>query len=201
MSESAVAAPSAPGVAEEPEPHESAGESRLITIIGIFKASKGAIPLLTALGTFRLIGKDLDDEVDVISAIFHLAPDGRLIQWLYLRVDDITDGTLKTVVGVGAVYGTLLCTEGYGLIRRRKWAEVLVIIATLIPVPVEIYELVEGPKLIKVLVLALNLAIVGYLFRRRQQFLTREQVREARAVKHEGRLAASVPTSAGPPSP
>jgi uncharacterized membrane protein (DUF2068 family) len=195
MSEAPASAP----LETEPEEHENPNEARLITAIGIFKGTKGLILWLAALGTFKLLGKDLDDEVDVISAIFHLAPDGRLVQWLYLKTDDITDGTLKTVIGVGAVYGTLLCTEAYGLIRRRKWAELLVIIATMIPVPVEIYELVIEPKLVKFGVLLLNLAIVGYLYRRRQQFLTREQVKAAKAAKRAAKAAehAVPPAAAG----
>jgi uncharacterized membrane protein (DUF2068 family) len=167
----------------EAEDDEEGHGGKLITVIGIFKAAKGVLLLLAAVGTFKLLGKDLDDVVDRIQQIFHLDPDGRLVQWCYLKTDDITDGTLKTIAGVGTVYGTLLATEGYGLLRRRKWAEVLVIIATMIPVPVELYELFEKFKPIKLGLLALNLGIVYYLYRRRQEFLTRRQRKALKAAQ------------------
>lgn len=166
-------------VAEE-VPVESAAEHRLITVIGIFKACKGLLLLGAALGTFSLLGKDLDDVVDRLVELLRLAPDGKLVHWLYDQADTISDGTLKKIASVGVVYGGLLCTEGYGLLRRRKWAEELVVVGTLIPVPFELYEIVREPGLKRILVLLLNLAIVGYLLRRRQAFTTRKQRKAAR---------------------
>ncbi|MBS2031315.1 MAG: DUF2127 domain-containing protein [Deltaproteobacteria bacterium] len=184
MTEPALPPVAAPATQAEPgegaEHVQSHAEGRLITAIGIFKAFKGVILLATAAGVFELLGKDLDDLVDHLVAFAHLAPDSRLVTFLYDQADTITSGKLKAIASVGVVYGCLLCTEGYGLLRRRKWAELLVVIATLIPVPFELYELIHEPSFKKVGALILNLAIVAYLIRRRQQFTTRKQRKAAR---------------------
>jgi uncharacterized membrane protein (DUF2068 family) len=159
---------------------ESAAEHRLITTIGIFKAVKGALLLGAAAGTFTLLGKDLDDVVDRLVDWAHLGPDSRLVDWLYNQADVLTDGKLATLASVGVVYGVLLCSEGYGLLMRRKWAEQLVVVATSIPVPFEIYELVHHASVKKIVMLALNLGIVAYLVRRRQAFTTHAQRKDAR---------------------
>lgn len=166
------------------EPVESVAEHRLITVIGLFKAFKGVMLLGAALGTFALLGRDLEYLMERLTDVLALSPDSRLVRWLYLQADTITDGTLEKIAGVGVVYGLLLCTEGYGLLRRRKWAEELVVVGTLIPVPFELYEIVHDFSLKRVLVLLLNLAIVGYLLKRRRDFTTRKQRKAARAAEH-----------------
>jgi uncharacterized membrane protein (DUF2068 family) len=62
-----------------------------------------------------------------------------------------------------------------------------VVVATLIPVPYELYHLVHEPSLKKLGVLALNLAIVGYLLRRRKAFTTRKQRKAAREAQSSGK--------------
>lgn len=173
------AVPAAPlAAAEEPEV-ESVHEGRLINAIGLFKLTKGLLLLGAAVGTFSLLGKDLEDLVDRLVELVKLSPDSRLVTWLYGQADAVTDHTLKIIASVGVVYGTLLVTEGYGLLRRRKWAELLVVVGTLIPVPFELYELFHEPSFKKAAILALNLCIVGYLIRRRREFTTRAQRKAA----------------------
>jgi uncharacterized membrane protein (DUF2068 family) len=48
-------------------------------------------------------------------------------------------------------------------VRRRRWAEWLTVIVTGSFVPLEVYELAHRAGWGKVVALALNLAIVGYL--------------------------------------
>jgi len=169
---------------DEPGEHvESAAEGRLITAIGILKAFKGLVLLLGAAGVLSMLGKDLEELANHLVVFANLAPDSRLVGFIYAQADSLTSGKLATIAGVGVVYGCLLCTEGYGLLRRRKWAEQLVVVATLIPVPLELYELFHEPSFKKVGALALNLAIVAYLIHRRQQFTTRKQRKAAREAQ------------------
>jgi len=164
-------------------------EGRVIALIGIVKAVKGALLLGAAAGTFSLLGKDLDTVVDRLVEWAHLGPDSELVDWLYVQANALTDGKLKAIASVGVTYGLLLCTEGYGLLMRRKWAEQLVVVATLIPVPYEIYELVHRASLEKALVLAVNVAIVIYLLKRRNAFTTRAQRKSARAEEGSQEIA------------
>ncbi len=68
------------------------------------------------------------------------------------------------VFGVIALgYGALEGAEGYGLWRRRRWAEYLTVIATSLLFIPEIDELVKKASAVKAAALVVNLVIVIYL--------------------------------------
>lgn len=68
------------------------------------------------------------------------------------------------MTGIAAIlYGLLETVEGVGLWLDRLWAEYLTVIATSLLVPLELYELVHKPTLLKAGGIAVNLVIVGYL--------------------------------------
>ncbi|MFZ2047678.1 MAG: DUF2127 domain-containing protein, partial [Trebonia sp.] len=60
-------------------------------------------------------------------------------------------------------YAILEGTEAVGLWRGRRWAEYLTFIATALLLPLEIYEIVHRPTVLKGVTLAINLAVVLYL--------------------------------------
>ena len=68
------------------------------------------------------------------------------------------------IVAVG--YGALEAIEGYGLLRRRRWAEYLTIISTSLLFIPEIWELTRNASPLKVVGFILNVIIVGYLLHR-----------------------------------
>lgn len=79
------------------------------------------------------------------------------------------------IVALG--YGALEAVEGYGLLRRRRWAEYLTIFATSLLFIPEIWELAKKPTPLKVAGFVVNALIVAYLVhrvRRRQASGTRQ---------------------------
>lgn len=60
-------------------------------------------------------------------------------------------------------YAALFLTEGLGLWFYKKWAEWMTIVLTSSLLPVEIWELIKHPNVVKVGVLVVNLLLVGYL--------------------------------------
>ena len=68
------------------------------------------------------------------------------------------------IVALG--YGALEGIEGYGLLRRRPWAEYLTIISTSLLFIPEIWELTKKPTPLKVVGFVVNLLIVLYLVHR-----------------------------------
>jgi uncharacterized membrane protein (DUF2068 family) len=127
---------------------------------------------------------------------FHMSPESRLVQYLWGHMDTLTDGKLRVIGGAGMFYGLLELTEAYGLFMRRHWAEMLTIIATSIPVPIELYEIWDHATLSRVGVLVFNLAIVGYLYARRTGFLTRKQRKVLRAAQLEAQAGTLPPSPA-----
>jgi uncharacterized membrane protein (DUF2068 family) len=60
-------------------------------------------------------------------------------------------------------YGVLEAVEGYGLFRRRQWAEYLTVVSTALLLFPEVQELLKHPTGLKMGGLALNAVIVIYL--------------------------------------
>jgi uncharacterized membrane protein (DUF2068 family) len=60
-------------------------------------------------------------------------------------------------------YGVLEAVEGYGLLRRRRWAEYLTVVATALLFIPEVQELLAHPTGLKIAALVVNVVIVAYL--------------------------------------
>ena len=74
-----------------------------------------------------------------------------------------------------------MITEGLGLLRQKVWAEYLTVIATASLIPLEIYELVKHFTALRLGVIGINLAVVGYLI-----FMLRKN--SARQIRPSPRL-------------
>lgn len=142
----------------------------LLPWIVAFKGVKAI--LLTALGVTALLAihRDPLDLVVQLALAVHLPVTSRLFDravTLALRA------TPKNEVAVAATafgYAFVLGMEGLGLYLRRSWARWFTIGATSSLIPLEVYEIVREPRLVRVLVLLLNTGVVVYLWRRKEVF-------------------------------
>jgi len=101
--------------------------------------------------------------VDHIVAALKLDPDNHYIHTAIEKVSRISPKQLR-LIGVGTfLYALLYLVEGGGLLLKRRWAEYFTIIATGVFIPLEVYEVARRLTLIRVGVLAINIAIVAYL--------------------------------------
>ena len=64
---------------------------------------------------------------------------------------------------VACIYASVFLIEGWGLWREKRWAEYLTVIVTASLIPVEVWEIFHHFSWLKILALALNVAIVWYL--------------------------------------
>jgi len=77
----------------------------------------------------------------------------------------------QTILAITAFgYAILMGTEGFALYLRKPWARWFTVVASGSLVPVEVYEIVREVHPVRVLVLVINVAIVVYLWRRREVF-------------------------------
>jgi uncharacterized membrane protein (DUF2068 family) len=60
-------------------------------------------------------------------------------------------------------YAALLFTEGAGLMLRQRWAEYFTVIVTGSLIPLEVYELLRHVTLTRLILIAINVAVVWYL--------------------------------------
>jgi uncharacterized membrane protein (DUF2068 family) len=86
------------------------------------------------------------------------------------KLTDISTAHLYEGAAAAAAYGILEGAEAVGLWWGKRWAEYLTFLATLLLLPVEIYELTEKVSWLKVATLVLNVAIAIYLLLAKRLF-------------------------------
>jgi len=148
----------------------SVRRSSLLPWIVAFKAVKAV--LLTALGSALLfaIHRDPVDLVVRLAQAVHLSHTSRLFERM-LRFAAHTTAQGEMVAALTAFgYAVLMATEGVGLYLRRSWARWFTIGATGSLMPIELYEILREPRVLRVLVFVLNFAVVLYLWRRPEVF-------------------------------
>jgi uncharacterized membrane protein (DUF2068 family) len=97
----------------------------------------------------------------------------RLVAAVLDHAAGVPDRRLIALAVAGLLYGGLEALEGFGLLLKRRWAEYLVLIATVVFIPVEVEELATRPSVFKALAMLVNLLIVAYLVWRKRLFLER----------------------------
>ncbi len=133
------------------------------TLIGLFKLVKALLLLLVAAGALSLVDNSLRDAA--LKKISQLSGDAhfRVLSKVASYLGFANDRKLELVSAASFFYASLFATEGIGLLLQKRWAEYLTAIITASFLPVEGYELFRRSNLFKVLLLAINIAVVVYL--------------------------------------
>jgi uncharacterized membrane protein (DUF2068 family) len=138
----------------------------LLRLIAAFKLLKAALLIAVGVGALKLLHKDVGDVVEHWVELFRLDPNNQYIGAALEKASRLTPGNIKEL-GIGSLlYAGLFLTEGIGLWLLKGWAEWLTVIITSSMVPFEIYEMCRHPTSARIAVLAINIAIVGYLLYR-----------------------------------
>jgi uncharacterized membrane protein (DUF2068 family) len=144
--------------------------STVLPWIVAFKAFKTVT--LTALGVVLLVTRQADP-VDLLMRLaltVHLPMTSDLFDRALRFTMGLTPSRHVVLAVTAFAYAALMGTEGIALHLRRPWARWFTIGATSSLIPIEMYEIIRAPHAVRILVLALNVAIVVYLWRRREIF-------------------------------
>ena len=144
-----------------------AGESggRLVWLIALERSLRGLVLVAAGIYLVAKAGSNFGDVANHLARRIELDPQRPWIRHLIAKLGRLRKHEVK-VFGVGAIaYGVLELVEGGGLFYRKRWAEWLTVIATSLLVPLELYELVRHPSWLKAVGIAVNVAIVIYLYR------------------------------------
>ncbi len=136
---------------------------RALWLIGGFKLAKGLLLAAVGVGALHLLHKDVADVVAGWFEQVHVDPDNRYADRVLTRLLSVDDRKLKAISVGTFCYAALLLTEGIGLLLRQRWAEYFTVIVTGAFIPLELYELSRHVTLTRLIVIAVNLAIVWYL--------------------------------------
>jgi uncharacterized membrane protein (DUF2068 family) len=138
----------------------------MIRLIAAFKLLKAILLIAVGVGALKLLHQDAAGALDRWAAMLGFDPGNQYVDSALQKLANLPPNKIKGL-GVGSfVYAGLFLIEGIGLWMVRRWAEWFTVIVTSSLVPVEIYEIHRHPSPLKILVLIINLAVVGYLANR-----------------------------------
>jgi uncharacterized membrane protein (DUF2068 family) len=138
-------------------------DDRWIRLIAILKLVKAGLLIATGFGVLKLLHHDVAGVVEHWINLLQLDPDNQHIQHLLTKVWFIDDRVLKEIGAGSFSYAALFLTEGIGLLLRKRWAQYFTVIVTASFLPLEFYELIREPSLLKTIVTISNVAILIYL--------------------------------------
>jgi uncharacterized membrane protein (DUF2068 family) len=134
-----------------------------IRTAAVFEATKGLLVLIVGFGLLSLAHRDAQHVAEQIVRHFHLDLARDHPRILIEAANHLSNERLRLLAGAALLYSSVRFVEAYGLWRMRTWAEWFAIISGAVYLPAELYELVHAPSVVKAAVLAVNLALVGYL--------------------------------------
>jgi uncharacterized membrane protein (DUF2068 family) len=135
----------------------------MIRLIAAFKLLEAILLIAVGVGALKLLHRDAASALDRWAAMLGFDPGNQYVDRALQKLANLPPNKIKGL-GVGSfVYAGLFLIEGIGLWMVRRWAEWFTVIVTSSLVPVEIYEIHRHPSPVKILVLIINLAVVGYL--------------------------------------
>ncbi len=141
-------------------------DPRLVRLIALVKLLKAVFLIAVGVGAIKLLHADVTNVLEHWATKLPLGPGSRYLGRVLLEAASLTPNKLKDLAVGSFVYAGLFLTEGIGLWLVKRWAEWFTVIITSSLVPVEVYEIYRHPTAIRVLVLIINIAVVGFLLYR-----------------------------------
>ena len=137
--------------------------NRGLLVLAVFKWFKSLVLLLLGVGFFKLMHRDIEADFHNLANQLRIDPDNRYLGALLAKLNLLDEKKIKTLGGLTFAYSALFLVEGTGLFFEKRWAEYLTIIATLSFIPLEIYELLKAPSILKCATLVINVVIAIFL--------------------------------------
>jgi uncharacterized membrane protein (DUF2068 family) len=134
-----------------------------LRVIAIFKLVKAVLFVCAGIGLLHFMNKDVEARLQHLMDSLHVDSDNHIPKWCLEQAGHLTNTKLVSLSAICFFYAALFTTEGTGLYLRKRWAEYFVVIVTGSLLPLEGYEIWHKVTLLKILLTAGNLIILGYL--------------------------------------
>ncbi len=121
--------------------------------------------LLTATSIVLLLALENHQALVAASESYVLEGKLELIEWLLEKIINIKRQTLQFSGIASGIYAVVTAIEAVGLWYEKTWANILVIGLVGISILPEIFELIKGVSLLKIVVFLVNIAVLWYLLR------------------------------------
>ncbi|MFL6514748.1 MAG: DUF2127 domain-containing protein [Chthoniobacterales bacterium] len=140
---------------------------RYLKLIAVFKILKGVFLLSLGLSLIFLNSRtrwmdSLSDWATDELLVVH----SKTLHYLLNQLQHmLTGGHLRATGLLSLFYSAVLFTEGIGVYLQKRWAELLMVIATSALIPLEIHHLFVKPSFTALTILLVNCFIVWFLYR------------------------------------
>jgi uncharacterized membrane protein (DUF2068 family) len=135
-----------------------------LRVVALFEALKGTLTLVAGFGLLSLVHRDLEDLAERLVRHSHLNPASHYPRIFIEAAARTNDARLRTLAALAFAYTVVRFVEAYGLWHARAWAEWFAMISGGLYLPVEAYELISHPTLMRAAILFFNTLIVAYMF-------------------------------------
>jgi hypothetical protein len=133
----------------------------------VFKYFKAAVFILVAIAALRLARIDPFPSAEEIAHFLRSSPENQLVRW----IASVTPGQALGFGLISLFVATVFATEATLLACRVWWSTYFTIGLTALGIPLEVFEIFRRPAgLRRYLILAINAAILVYIWRRRTDF-------------------------------
>jgi len=141
----------------------SGAQRRALRAIAAFEAIKGTVALAAGLGFLSLLHHDLHRLAASLIGHIGLDPGAHYPGIALHHVDQLLGANLRSLVLAVSGYVLVRLCEAYGLWNGYAWGEWLGALSGALYVPFEMRHMVHHPTLATAVVMAANVAVVGFL--------------------------------------
>jgi uncharacterized membrane protein (DUF2068 family) len=138
---------------------------KVLRLLSFFEAGKGLLVLLAGAGLLTLIHKNAQQEATEIVKIFHMNPARHYPEIFINTLANLGNVNLWLLSVSAILYSLIRFGEAYGLWKNRLWAIWFGIASGGLFLPMEMYEIIKRPTIVRIVILFMNILLVFYLFR------------------------------------
>ncbi len=136
---------------------------RGLMAIATLKLVEGIGLLALGFGLLHFVNRDLAKDIAHWIDLLRGDPHSRYLIWLLEKVSKVDEHRLRELSVGTFTYAGIFLGEGVGLAYGKRWAEYLTIATTASLMPLEAYEIFIHFTWPRMVVLAVNTLVVGYL--------------------------------------
>jgi uncharacterized membrane protein (DUF2068 family) len=144
-------------------PEERTRSNRLLPWIAAERTLRAIVLFLVGIALIADPDHNWGKTITNFARDLGLNPNSNGIEMIIHKLHAISSDRFAVYGIIALAYGALEAAEGYGLWRRRRWAEYLTVLATSLLFIPEIWEIVHKATPLKVGALLVNIAVVAYL--------------------------------------
>lgn len=137
--------------------------TRALKVVALFEAGKGLLVLFVGVSLFSFIHQNVQIAAEQLVGHLHLNPAKHIPKIFIEAAGNMTDRRIILLALFALFYSCMRFVEAYGLWFAKRWAEWFALLSGCVYLPVEMYELIKGVTLFKIVFVSINITIVLYM--------------------------------------